>query len=64
MGRAVLFDNQSVILKLSGVTGFFALKLTLEIPYNTIKNVYVQGQKYLNFHFDVFVEAKNYKLNV
>ncbi|EEL67742.1 MULTISPECIES: hypothetical protein [Bacillus] len=62
MGREVLFDNQSVILKLSGVTGFFALKLKLEIPYNTIKNVYVQGQKYLNF--DVFVEAKNYKLNV
>ncbi|MBY7130264.1 hypothetical protein ILS68_22030 [Bacillus sp. 8YEL33] len=45
MGREVLFDNQSVILKLSGVTGFFALKLKLEIPYNTIKNVYLN-------HFD------------
>lgn len=45
MGREVLFDNKSVILKLSGVTGFFALKLKLTIPYNTIKNVYVD-------HFD------------
>lgn len=41
MGREVQFDNESVTLKLNGVTGFFALKLKLKIPYTTIKSIYV-----------------------
>ncbi|WIY62419.1 hypothetical protein [Bacillus arachidis] len=41
MGREIQFDNDSMTLKLNGVTGFFALKLKLKIPYNTIQNVYV-----------------------
>ncbi|WP_141432284.1 hypothetical protein [Bacillus sp. 03113] len=45
MGREVMFDDGGVILKLNGVTGFFALKLKLKMPYNTIKSVYVN-------HFD------------
>lgn len=45
MGREVLFDNAGVILKLNGVTAFFALKLKVNMPYNTIKGLYVD-------HFD------------
>ncbi|CAG9613402.1 hypothetical protein BACCIP111899_02617 [Bacillus rhizoplanae] len=41
MGREVLFDDEGVVLKLNGVTGFFALKLKLKIPFHTIKSVYV-----------------------
>ncbi|MDM5189099.1 hypothetical protein QUF99_17835 [Bacillus sp. DX4.1] len=43
MGREVHFDDEGVILKLNGVTGLFALKLKLNIPYNTIKSVYVDN---------------------
>ena len=43
MARKVQFDDENVILKLSGVTAFFALKLNLKIPYNTIKSVYVDS---------------------
>ncbi|WP_459500796.1 hypothetical protein [Bacillus sp. C1] len=41
MGREVHFDHDSMTLKLNGITGFFALKLQLKIPYHTIKSVYV-----------------------
>ncbi|MDR5046793.1 hypothetical protein ACTFRP_29605 [Bacillus cereus group sp. MYBK234-1] len=41
MGKEILFDNEGVILKLNGITGLLALKLKLKMPYNTIKNVYV-----------------------
>ncbi len=41
MGKEILFDNEDVILKLNGITGLLALKLKLKMPYNTIKNVYV-----------------------
>ncbi|WP_416825439.1 hypothetical protein [Ectobacillus polymachus] len=41
MGREVQFDDAGVILKLNGVTAFFALKLEVKMPYNTIKGVYV-----------------------
>ncbi len=43
MGREVHFDDEGVILKLNGVTGLFALKLKLNIPYNKIKSVYVDN---------------------
>jgi hypothetical protein len=41
MGREIQFDDEGVILKLNGVTGLFALKLKLKMPYSTIKSVYV-----------------------
>ena len=41
MGRQIRFDDQSLTLKLTGVTGFFALKRKLDIPYSTIKHVLV-----------------------
>lgn len=41
MAREVQFDDEGVILKLKGATGLFALKFNLKMPYNTIKNVYV-----------------------
>jgi hypothetical protein len=41
MGREVQFDDEGVILKLTGVARFFAFKLKLKMPYNTIKSVYV-----------------------
>jgi hypothetical protein len=41
MGREVHFDDEGVVLKLNGVTGFFALKLSLKMPFHTIKSVYV-----------------------
>ncbi|HFU7090129.1 TPA: hypothetical protein ACGN8S_005286 [Bacillus cereus] len=43
MGREVHFDDDGVILKLNGVTGLFALKLKLKIPYNKIKSVHVDN---------------------
>ncbi|MGG0792473.1 hypothetical protein ABE137_00300 [Brevibacillus laterosporus] len=41
MGREVQFDDEGVILKLTGATGFFAVKFNLKMPYSTIKSVYV-----------------------
>ncbi|MGG2065750.1 hypothetical protein [Bacillus sp. S14(2024)] len=41
MGREVHFDDEGVVLKLNGVTGFFAFKLSLKMPFYTIKSVYV-----------------------
>ncbi|WP_242218218.1 hypothetical protein [Bacillus cereus group sp. BfR-BA-01380] len=41
MGREVQFDDEGVVLKLNGVTGFFAVKLSLKMPFHTIKSVFV-----------------------
>lgn len=41
MGREIVFDEEHVILKLNGATGFFALKFELLLPYHTIKSVHV-----------------------
>lgn len=41
MAREIQFDDEGVILTLTGATGFFALKFNLKMPYSTIKNVYV-----------------------
>jgi len=41
LSRKIQFDDDSVILKLNGMTGFFALKFKLKMPYTTIKSVYV-----------------------
>ncbi|ABO66151.1 MULTISPECIES: hypothetical protein [Anoxybacillaceae] len=41
MAREVQFDDEGVILKLNGVTGLFAFKFNLKMPYSTIKSVYV-----------------------
>lgn len=41
MSTIIQFYNDSVILKLTGLTGLFALKFKLKMPHNTIKGVYV-----------------------
>ncbi|NRF95838.1 hypothetical protein HQN89_34055 [Paenibacillus frigoriresistens] len=41
MSREVQFKDDGLILKLTGATGFFALKFNLKILYGTIKSVYV-----------------------
>ncbi|PYI56904.1 hypothetical protein [Paenibacillus flagellatus] len=41
MAREVHFDEEGVLLNLTGATGFFALKFKLKMPYSTIKSVYV-----------------------
>ncbi|PDY26974.1 hypothetical protein [Bacillus thuringiensis] len=41
MGRKIEFHEESVILKMIGITGLLALKRNLKIPYKAIKNIYV-----------------------
>lgn len=41
MGREVHFSENELTLKLTGLTGYFALKFKIQIPYHTIKNVLV-----------------------
>ncbi|WJX02511.1 hypothetical protein [Priestia aryabhattai] len=41
MRREVQFNDEGIILKLNGITGFFALKSELKMLYSTIQNVYV-----------------------
>jgi len=43
MAREVQFDDENVILKLSGVNAISALKLNLKMPFETIKSVYVDS---------------------
>ncbi len=45
MAREVQLDHENVILKLNGTTVLLALKLSLNIPYSTIKRVYVDDFK-------------------
>lgn len=46
MGREVQFGESQLTLKLTGLLSFCALKSKVEIPYKTIKSVYVD-------HFEV-----------
>lgn len=41
MGRQIHFSEDTLTLKLTGVTGFFALKQSVTMPYGAIKNVTV-----------------------
>jgi len=42
VGRAIEFEENQLVLKLTGLTGFFALKTRLAIPYQTIKHIFVE----------------------
>lgn len=41
MGREVHYTDTDFILRLTGVTGLFALKGELKIPYRNIKSVFI-----------------------
>ncbi|MGD7007900.1 hypothetical protein [Metabacillus sp. 84] len=41
MGRMVELGEDKAIVRLTGLTWFFAIKMKLEVPYETISQVYV-----------------------
>ncbi|AZB43426.1 hypothetical protein CEF21_14545 [Bacillus sp. FJAT-42376] len=41
MGRRIELERDKAVVRLTGLTGFFALKMKLGIPYETISQVYV-----------------------
>ncbi|WP_369899681.1 hypothetical protein [Bacillus manliponensis] len=41
MGREIQFDDDNIILKLTGVNAFFALRTQVTMPYYCISNVHV-----------------------
>jgi hypothetical protein len=41
LGREIHFGENKLTLNLTGLTGYFALKRKVQIPYHTINNVIV-----------------------
>lgn len=41
MGRGIHFDNEELILILTGLTSYLALKRKIKMPFHTIENVLV-----------------------
>lgn len=41
MGREIQFNGDNIILKLTGVNAFFALRTEIKMPYDSISNVHV-----------------------